>query len=102
MSVAEELETQKTELEKLIARAPAGPDRNELRDQLDDVLDKIANYVDDSVDKETATYAKALAELQASNAATKDAQDDLGKTAEVIAKVAKAMGFVQKVIEAAA
>ena len=90
MSVGQELQTQKTELEKLIRLTPAGPNRNDLRDKLDDVLDKIALFVEDNVDAASTKYTIALAELQAANMAIKVAQNDLEKTAETITKIAKA------------
>lgn len=101
MSVAKELEAQKSALEALIARTPEGPERTTLRDQLDDVLDKIANHAEDRVDQASAAYAEALAELQAANAAIREAQDDLAKTAQAIEKVAQAMALVQQLAAAA-
>jgi DNA repair exonuclease SbcCD ATPase subunit len=102
MSVLTELRTQKDELKALIDLTPVGPQKSELRDQLDLVIAKLANYYEEKADAADQKYKDALAALQAANAEIRAAKEDLGRTAKVISKVALGMNFVQKVIDAAA
>ena len=98
MSVLSEIDSQKTELAILASTMPEGEEKSALEAKIDDLIDARAVYIAAQVDEATQLYADALAALQAANAEITAAKDDLGRTAEVINKVARAIGLVQQLV----
>lgn len=74
-------------------------EKQRLRKQLTEAHEQTARLVDANVDAATEAYIDATASLNESIQAIREAQEDLERVAQTISKIAKAIRFVERVVE---
>jgi hypothetical protein len=102
MTVGEELAKASNGILDLMEKAPDLEQKKALRDQLTKILAQTAKLVEANVDKNTAAYREAAAGLVEANTAIEGAKRDLGRVAETINKVARAIDVVGRLAAMAA
>lgn len=101
-SLGAELQQMSHLLEALIIKESDREKKKSLREQLAKVFDAIQALVDANVDAATHEYRRARKGIEAANGDIVDALKDLGKVAETIQSVGKAVDQLGKLAAAAA
>ena len=102
MTLGEELARASDGILELILNTPELERKKELREQLTKILELTAKLVEANVQKDTEEYRAAAAGLSEANTEIEEAKEDLGKVAETIKKITKAIDLIGKLAAAVA